>query len=162
ILHELCGKNWIGTASTGCLRRECFERVALFDTTLEFGEEYDMWIRIAPTFDFRYIDKSLVRYGVHLPRLSTYYARPSSGSERHLIENASFFATDKANYSRRFVSLGWMYCQYGMVGPARKSFLKAIALYAYAFKAYSFLGLSLFGTRVFKSVSGPGRGPWRR
>src|SRR5262245_46415024 len=92
ILHELCEKNWIGTASTVCVRRECFDRVGLFDTSLEFGEEYDMWIRIAHAFDFRYIDKVLVRYGVHANRLSTNYARRINGVLRQLEKNGAFFA----------------------------------------------------------------------
>ena len=47
ILHELCIRNWIGTASTVCLRRRCLDEVGLFDESVAFGEEYDMWIRLA-------------------------------------------------------------------------------------------------------------------
>ena len=61
ILHELCMKNWIGTASTVCVKRECFEEAGPFDERVTFGEEYDMWIRIARRYDFKYIDEVLVR-----------------------------------------------------------------------------------------------------
>src|SRR2546422_857434 len=77
-------RDWIGTASTVCVRRHCFEEVGLFDESVEFGEEYDMWIRIAHRFDFRYIDEVLVGYGLHARRLSRNYDVMIRGLKRQL------------------------------------------------------------------------------
>jgi len=158
ILHELCVRNWIGTASTVCLRRRCFDDVGLFDEEMEFGEEYDMWIRIAHRFDFRYIDKVLVRYGVHSNRLSTNYAAMIEGLERQLAKHSSFFAIDRANHSRRYAVLGTLYCYCGNTSYGRRAFAKAIRASPLALRSYFYLGLTLLGVRGFRAVRGPRRG----
>jgi glycosyltransferase involved in cell wall biosynthesis len=158
ILHELCVRNWIGTASTVCLRRRCFDEVGLFDQEMEFGEEYDMWIRIAHRFDFRYIDRVLVRYGVHSNRLSTNYEAMIKGLERQLQKHASFFAIDRANHSRRYAVLGTLYCYCGNISYGRRAFVKAIRASPVALRGYLYLGLTLLGGRGFRAVRGPRRG----
>ncbi len=155
ILHELCAKNWIGTASTVCVRRQCFEEVGLFDEGMRFGEEYDMWIRIAHSFDFRYLDELLVRYGVHANRLSTNYEVMISGLERQLQKHGSFFAADRANQSRRYASLGRSYCYAGNAGKSRKAFVEAIKASPLAVNNYLYLGLTLLGARGFSAVREP-------
>ncbi len=160
ILHELCKRNWIGTASTVCLRRQCVEEVGLFDESVEFGEEYDMWIRVAHRFDFKYIDEVLVKYGVHANRLSTNYKIMISGLERQLEKHASFFAIDRANYSRRYAWLGTLYCYNGDVRKGREALLEAIMASPLKVNSYAYLGLTLLGARGFRGFQGL-RGPRR-
>jgi glycosyltransferase involved in cell wall biosynthesis len=158
ILHELCIRNWIGTASTVCLRRQCLDEVGLFDESVAFGEEYDMWIRIAHRFDFKYIDDVLVRYGLHSNRLSTNYDVMIAGLERQLQKHASFFAVDRTNYSRRYVWLGTLYCYRGDTRKGRRSFLEAIKVSPFKLDSYAYLGLTLLGARGFRGLRGPRRG----
>jgi hypothetical protein len=155
ILHELCGRNWVGTASTVCVRRQCFDEVGLFDESVEFGEEYDMWIRIAHRFDFRYIDEVLVGYGLHARRLSRNYGVMIRGWERQLAKYDSFFAADLASYSRRYMSLGRLYCYSGDVTRGRGAFGKAIKASPMILKHYLYFGLALLGARGFTIVRGP-------
>jgi glycosyltransferase involved in cell wall biosynthesis len=155
ILNELCLKNWIGTASTVCLKRECFDEVGPFDEKVTFGEEYDMWIRIAHRFDFKYVDEVLVKYGVHPYRLSTNYRAIAGGLAEQLKKHGEFFALDPENHSRRFANLGVLYCYLGEVDRARESFWKAIETTPLALKLYAYLALSMFGSRIFRRVQGP-------
>ena len=92
------------------LRRECLEEVGLFDETIDFGEEYDMWIRISHSYDFAFIAEPLVRYSVHGTRLSTNYAVMIRGVERQLDKHRDFFAAYPADCSRRYIELGSLYC----------------------------------------------------
>jgi len=62
LLKDYC---LIGTASTILLRKQCFDRVGLFDESIEFGEEYELLIRVAKEFDFECIQECLVKYYVH-------------------------------------------------------------------------------------------------
>ena len=158
ILHELCLRNLIGTASTVCLRRTCLDEVGLFDEGIEFGEEYDLWIRIAHSFDFKYIDEVLVRYGVHTTRLSTNYAVMISGLEGQLRKHAAFFASDLPNYSRRYVALGALHCYKGDARRARSAFTEAIKASPLVLSNYLYFGLSLFGASIFRKVREPRRG----
>ena len=155
ILHDLCSRNWVGTASTVCVRRRCFEEVGLFDESVAFGEEYDMWIRIAHRFDFRYIDEVLVGYGLHARRLSRNFDVMMNGLKRQLAKYDTFFASDPVNHSRRYMSLGRLCCYSGNARAGRRAFWKAIKLWPYSPKYYLYLGLALFGARGFTAVRGP-------
>jgi hypothetical protein len=47
------------------VRRECFERVGLFDETLRASEDWDMWLRVAREFRFGGISQPLLHYRMH-------------------------------------------------------------------------------------------------
>jgi hypothetical protein len=52
----------VAPTSTFLCRRECFDKPGLFDPSLHYGEDFDMWLRIARDFEFDCIDEPLVRY----------------------------------------------------------------------------------------------------
>jgi glycosyltransferase involved in cell wall biosynthesis len=152
ILHELGRSNCIGTASTVMLRKKCFDEVGLFDETIDFGEEYDMWIRIAHRFDFTYAAEPLVRYSIHEERLSTNYGTMIRGLDRQLRKHGKFFAASPENFSRRYIALGALYCYTRDVEKGREAFRKAIQISPLMLKQYLYLGLSLFGFEAFRRV----------
>jgi hypothetical protein len=45
------------------VRRECFERVGVYDETL-FFEDWDMWLRISRLYDFYYSEDISARYRI--------------------------------------------------------------------------------------------------
>src|SRR5262249_47050743 len=129
--------------------------VGLFDETVTFGEEYDMWIRVAHRFDFRYVDEPLVRYGLHERRLSRNFDVMTSGLSRQLTKYEEFFSADPVNFSRRYLSFGRLYCYGGDARKGRVAFWKAITIWPWEPKHYLNLGLSLLGARVFRTIRGP-------
>jgi glycosyltransferase involved in cell wall biosynthesis len=152
ILHELCRNNCVGTASTVVLRRECLDEVGLFDETIEFGEEYEMWIRIAHAFDFAYLPEPLVRYSVHSTRLSTNYGVMVRGLERQLQKHGAFFASYPSDLARRYIELGAMLCYERDGRRGRRAFWQAVRIAPLRLKNYFYLGLGLFGARIFRQV----------
>ena len=54
--------NFIAPMTT-LIRRECFERVGLFDESL-FAEDWDMWLRIARHYDFAYSPDIWAKYRI--------------------------------------------------------------------------------------------------
>jgi glycosyltransferase involved in cell wall biosynthesis len=152
ILHELCRNNCVGTASTVVLRRDCFDEVGLFDETIEFGEEYEMWIRIAHAFDFVFLPEPLVRYSVHSSRLSTNYGVMIRGLERQLQKHGDFFAAYPLDLSRRYIELGAMFCYERKGRRGRWAFRRGIQIAPVRLKNYFYLGLALFGARVFRWI----------
>lgn len=63
IYEELLMENFI-PALTVLIRRECFDKVGYFDTSLKY-EDYDMWLRISEKYPIAYIDEPLAYYRVH-------------------------------------------------------------------------------------------------
>jgi len=70
IFRELLRHNVIGTPSTLMVRRACIERVGLFDGSIVYGVDHDLYLRIARYFAFACIPHPLVRYHVHDGRMS--------------------------------------------------------------------------------------------
>jgi glycosyltransferase involved in cell wall biosynthesis len=56
------GNNFIAPM-TALIRRECFDRVGLYDETL-FAEDWDMWLRISRCYDFVYSDEVSAKYRI--------------------------------------------------------------------------------------------------
>jgi len=57
LLH---GNKILGSASGVLIKKEVFSTVGLFDEKLRFGEDWDMWLRIAKEYDLDFVEKSLV------------------------------------------------------------------------------------------------------
>ncbi len=58
------GESGVWTSSV-LLRRECIDRVGMFDESLAVAEDWDLWIRIARTFKIGYIERALARHRCH-------------------------------------------------------------------------------------------------
>ncbi|MEL7505515.1 MAG: glycosyltransferase family A protein [Cyanobacteria bacterium J06554_6] len=66
IWSQLILRNCVGSGSTPMVRRECFHRVGDFDENLgSYMEDRDMWLRIAPVYDFSVVKEILVDYRQH-------------------------------------------------------------------------------------------------
>ncbi|WAL58378.1 glycosyltransferase family 2 protein [Thermocoleostomius sinensis] len=69
-LEELLSYNFILCGSTPIVRRECFEKVGVFDCNLSSAADWDMWIRIALHYPVAAILESLVLYRKHSTNMS--------------------------------------------------------------------------------------------
>jgi GT2 family glycosyltransferase len=57
---------WVGGSGSGAfVRREVFERVGFFDTSLRAAEDWDMWMRIAAAYPIRNVPEILVAISLH-------------------------------------------------------------------------------------------------
>ncbi|MFN3530991.1 MAG: glycosyltransferase family 2 protein [Candidatus Brocadia sp.] len=71
IYKDMFIKNYVGIPSTVIARRACFEKIGLFDESVVYPTDYDMWIRISKEFHFEYIKKPLVKYYIHKNTISS-------------------------------------------------------------------------------------------
>ena len=78
-------------ASSAVARRECFERYGGFDTKLRTGEDYDMWLRLSPHYQFDFVAEPAISYRIWGGQMSKdYRARYETGictMERFLNNN---------------------------------------------------------------------------
>jgi glycosyltransferase involved in cell wall biosynthesis len=153
IFHEMFIQNWVGTPSTVLLRKECFEKVGVFDEELVFGTDYDMWIRISKEFRFEYISDPLVHYYVHDNNLSTNYEIVVRGMEISNRKYEKHFALHRRHHSDRFHTIGVFYCLSGNIRKGREALLTAIRLYPFDARYYFRLFVSLLGAESFKKTN---------
>ena len=143
ILHELCRKNCVGTASTVIIRRECFDEVGMFDEGITFGEEYDMWIRVSHAFDFAYVAEPLVRdSSLHGSRLSTSYDTMIRGMERLVNKYQDYFSAYADDLARRYAVLGSLRCLAGQNREARADLWRAVRIAPLEFRNHPLPGPS--------------------
>jgi glycosyltransferase involved in cell wall biosynthesis len=63
VWKKLIEFNVVGCGSVPLIRRTCFDKVGLFDRNLlSFVEDWDLWLRMAPSFDFKVVKEPLVYY----------------------------------------------------------------------------------------------------
>lgn len=63
--RDLFISNIVLCGSTPLVRCCCFEKVGFFDRTLRSIEDWDMWLRLAPHYQFYVIQEPLVQYRKH-------------------------------------------------------------------------------------------------
>ena len=68
--------------TTVMFRRKCLEKVGLFDETLTFCQDTQMWLRMAKYFPFAYVDRCLVQRRVRPDSLSS-----SQNDRRYTMEH---------------------------------------------------------------------------
>ncbi len=102
--------------STVLARAECFDRVGLFDVTLPYGEDFDMWLRIAMEYEMDFVGRPLVRVYPQANGLSSNYDLRTAGMETHLRKFSDFFERNGHVFSERLNRLGTDYCFAGNWG----------------------------------------------
>jgi len=151
IYNDLLKSNFIVT-STVLLRRKCFDRVGLFDESIEFWEDYDIWIRVSKEFHFECVPESLVKYWFHGNQLSTNIGVLIRALEAQIRMYGGSFSLHKKYFSNRYLSLAIFYCYAGNMGKAREAYLKAIKIYPFTIKVYFYFSLASLGEKNFKKV----------
>lgn len=72
--REILIHNLVGNPSMVMLRRSILQRVGLFDTTLPWGQDWELWIRIATRAPIGYLTQPVIIYRKHSAGV-TYHRR---------------------------------------------------------------------------------------
>ena len=152
IFNLILAKNKIAYTSTIFLRRQCFEKIGLFDKSLEFAEDYDMWLRISKEFQFEYINELLIKYILHDDKqsLTHNYETVIRDLEILLKKYAPLLEANSKGQSYHYRELGEVYCRIGDIKKGREAFVRAIKLAPLEIRHYYDLFLSLLGAENFK------------
>ncbi|MCB9450365.1 MAG: glycosyltransferase [Anaerolineaceae bacterium] len=92
VLEPLLLRRFFFFASSTLVRRACLEQVGLFDESILWGEDADLWTRLAYAgFAFGYLDEPLTRYRIHAKSMTAQVSLEQSASWTGLLDK--FFAT---------------------------------------------------------------------
>ena len=61
LIREMYEGNVIGGGSTALVRKSCFDEIGLFDEHLHGVEDWDMWLRIALSYDVAFVAEALTK-----------------------------------------------------------------------------------------------------
>ena len=149
IYEDLLGNNYVGTDSTLLIRKECFNRVGLFDDLLNTQQDWDMWIRIAKYYRFVLIKIPLVKYRLHSNQISRNLELKIITANRILVKYANELEKRRGVHSKHYFYIGIRFCRIGKTKEGRRYLLKAISLYPFCIRYYICLFASLFGPKCF-------------
>lgn len=79
-----------GSDSAVLVKRECFEKVGLFDEKLGACEDWDMWLRISKQYQFDYVDSDIVDLRRH--------KREIQNNQKLMIQNSISFILKRLKY----------------------------------------------------------------
>lgn len=161
LIEILVTRNCIGSASRVIVDKECFDKVGLFDERLEVAEDWDMWLRICRKFEFRCINKPLVKIRVHKGSQS-YFGDKNLKNELKFL-NKIFsdkslkrkWILKRKAYGYRYYSAAIAYRENGEREKVRECILKSFHLFPLGFFNKSHLALvvyAIFGNRGFKRL----------
>jgi glycosyltransferase involved in cell wall biosynthesis len=142
---ELLLKNIVGPPSTVMVRRDCLDRVGLFDEGIAFGVDYDLWIRLAQRYQFDFVPEVVARYTVHSGQMSNNPFVLAQGHDDLLRKYASRLRRDRGREGRFYFMLGRSMSLRGHATEARRALVKALCHNPLQVRVYIYLALSLGG-----------------
>lgn len=159
--RDLVRSNLLGAPLTVMLRRECVERVGLFDEDIAFGVDYDLWIRVAREFRFDFVPEIVARYTVHPGQLSNDAVVRATGHADLLRKYGSRLHPERRREGRIYFRLGLHMSLLGRTVDARRAFLRALRINPLDVRAYIYLALCLSsgsGVSRLRALMGKVRG----
>jgi glycosyltransferase involved in cell wall biosynthesis len=149
IYEDLLGGNYVGTSSTLLIKKECFDRVGLFDDLLKAENDWDMWIRIAKYYRFALIKIPLVKYRFHSNRISNNPELKIIMASRILVKYANELKKRRGTHSKLYFRISNRFYHLGKMKEGQRYLLKAISLYPFCIRYYICMFGSLFGPKCF-------------
>lgn len=152
LLYQLIIKNPISTP-TVVVRKSCLDEAGLFDETISYMEDRDLWIRLSMHWDFEYIPKPLVKVYVNGNKhLSQNLEGQTEAREKILERYKHLFKSNKKSWGELYLCLGAQYCQLKEMKKGRKNIIKGIIIYPFIKIAYFHLFASLLGENNYQIV----------
>jgi glycosyltransferase involved in cell wall biosynthesis len=153
VFKEMLGKHYIATC-TAMVKRECFDRVGLFDEKLPSRQDHDMFLRIAQFYKIGLVEKALVGIRIHPVRISRNPDKKNRGWELFLKkwdhQFARYPSLKKKLYSYYHFEMGKIYYYHGDFSSARKHLYKTTKYNFFHYKSWILLFLTLIGYRMIR------------
>jgi glycosyltransferase involved in cell wall biosynthesis len=127
VLKELFRNNYIASTSFPLIKKNCFNKVGLFDENLEASQDYDMWVRIAKEYNVACVDEPLVNYYKHQgERITSNPEKKARAEKEFLKKHSDFIKKDPVAYSDKCKKIGIYLMRTGEGREARRYFIESI------------------------------------
>lgn len=148
VLNDILLQNFVTTSSV-IVKKQCFQKVGLFDREFISASDNDMWIRIAEQFEFDYVGEPLINY-YHTPiSISRDNTRALNGLERLLTKHYKLFALNNRALSNHWFKIGIVHCYSGDLKEGRKALMNAARFNPLDIRIYYNFILSILGYSTF-------------
>jgi glycosyltransferase involved in cell wall biosynthesis len=161
IHKELLKGNFIGSPVV-LIKKECFNKVGLFDENLRNLVDWEMWLRISKHYHFRCVDEPLVVAHYDLGNVSDNPGSLIDAMVLVLEKNRDEFEAEKRLLARHWINIGNLLVAKGETKKGRRYIIDALRLYPFSIRLLSMAFLGFFGlydkvVRILRSVTGSKR-----
>jgi glycosyltransferase involved in cell wall biosynthesis len=144
IHKELLKGNFIGSPVV-LIKKDCFNRVGLFDERLCNLVDWEMWLRISKQYHFRCVDEPLVIAHYDSDNVSDNPDNLIDALELVLEKNRNEFKKEKRLLARHWINIGDLLVAKGEVKKGRRYIIDALRLYPFSMRLLSAAFLGFFG-----------------
>jgi glycosyltransferase involved in cell wall biosynthesis len=152
IYSELLGSNFISPSSI-LIKRECFDKVGLFDEAIRSFEDWDMWIRISRHYQFKYINEELVIKHFLADSVSANEDFVINGIEAVINKHYDELKINKSALSRAYQNIGHILFQQGQMRKGRDYIIRSMKTGSSSAKSIIMIIISLLGRCVYTQIS---------
>ena len=139
------------SASAVVARRDCFQRVGLFNESLEQAADYEMWLRIAHAYPIAFLNIPLGRRRKHPGNISRNRLLLRKRALQIVEAHYDPARVSKATYQRLrsdlYISMGRAHLQLGEVEEAKACFRQAVALTPHRLRPRRYLWMTVLVKR---------------
>lgn len=162
VLLDLLYQNKI-IASAALVRRECFDKLGVFNADYFGSGDWEMWLRIAEQYQIGFVDEPLTSYRVHGGNAShklekiwkdderlrewirtRYYTYATTGREGYRLKRAM---------SHNEACLGTVKVLNGKVKEGREAYRNSLKLEPFRFKSYLRLWATYLPSKLFRKLN---------
>ncbi|PWT85604.1 MAG: glycosyl transferase [Acidobacteria bacterium] len=151
VLEHLLRENFL-PGPTALVRKKCFQEVGEYDSTVRYGPDWEMWIRIARYFDFEVIPEPLYRYSIHTNQLTANFGLQLAGLERILELHSDLFLKHANAHARQLLQLGLLYYLCGNPAEARVILKRGLRRDPFHSRGYKLFVLSFLSRHSFQRL----------
>jgi len=153
IHKELLKGNFIGSPVV-LIKKECFNKVGLFDEKLRNLVDWEMWLRVSKYYHFKCIDEPLVIAHYHSDNVSSNHHAFIETLESVLEKYSDEFTSDKKLMAKCYIDIGNLLVVHKETQNGRNYLIKAIKLYPFNVKLLLVIFFTFFGLSVYKKAVG--------
>ena len=153
IFEDVLKMNGPTNPLTPLVRRECFEKVGLFDEEMRFGEDWDMWVRIAEHYEFDFVDQPVGKYYVSQYQITRDRKRVLESLSKFQVKHQHQLAENPAILAHQLKWIGQRYLvELDDYAAARKYLAKAVRANPRGVRLYIHLLASYVTPRLYSAV----------
>lgn len=151
IICSLLERNVVFCSSGATVKKDVFDQAGLFDENFKLGDDWDMWIRIAKKFNFRFINEPLYNFYRHDKTVTSRIkmATKIKDYEYGLAKHIDLYKQHPKQFSSRLLNIGRTCYMAGENKKAITFFARSILANPLKGKAYVNLFFGLLGPRCY-------------
>ena len=153
IHKELLKGNFIGSPVV-LIRKDCFEKVGMFDEKLFHLVDWEMWLRISKYYHFKYIDEPLVLAHYHSANVSADQTAFIKAQKLILEKYFEDFSRDKKLLVTYYLYIGSLLISNKETKKGRRYLIKALKVSPINVKSLLAVFLTFFGYSVYNKAIG--------